>query len=66
MAEARSVLYNGSFLDVDLQLKDGTLLRAALPNGGRIEIAAGDSVRLPIRAHGTWVLRRHPDRSTAA
>jgi ABC-type Fe3+/spermidine/putrescine transport system ATPase subunit len=60
-AEATSVLYNGSFLDVDLRLKDGTPLRAALPNDGGGEIAVGDSVRLAIKAHGTWVLPRHGD-----
>jgi ABC-type Fe3+/spermidine/putrescine transport system ATPase subunit len=56
IAEARSVLYNGSFLDVDLQLKDGTKLRAALPNDGSPDIAAGDPLRLVIKEHGTWVL----------
>jgi ABC-type Fe3+/spermidine/putrescine transport system ATPase subunit len=57
-AEVRNVLYNGSFLDVHLQLADGTSLRAELRNDGRLEVGAGTRLLLAIRTHGTWVLPR--------
>ena len=58
-AQARAVLYNGSFLDVHLQLDDGTALRAELANDGRIDISHGTKIFLGVKPNGTWILPQH-------
>jgi ABC-type Fe3+/spermidine/putrescine transport system ATPase subunit len=60
-AVARTVLYSGSFLDLHLTLDDGTVLRAEVPNDGRVALVTGQRVFLSIRPHGTWVLARQEE-----
>lgn len=51
-----SVMYNGSFLDMHIELDGGTRFRAEQPNDGRQPFETGAEVFIGIKQHGTWVL----------